>query len=271
VSEYLDANRALWDEWVDINARSELYKLEAFKKGGIKLPQLIRDEVGDVAGKSLLHLQCHFGMDTLSWARLGATVTGIDFSPRAVEVARGLAEELSIDARFIQSNVLEADAVLDQQFDVVFTSIGVLGWLPDIRRWAEVVAHFVKPGGFFYICETHPFALVFDDELEEPELRFRYPYFTREEPLEFPTQGSYADRDAEVKQRVEYGWVHDLGEIVTVLAEAGLRIEYLHEHPSGIEVQFPFMERRDDGRFYLPEGMPEIPLLFSIRATKPSS
>jgi len=268
VNEYLEANRRLWDEWVDVNSRSDLYRLEEFKKGGSKLAPFIVDEVGDVAGKSLLHLQCHFGMDTLSWARLGAQVTGIDFSPRAVEVARDLAFELGIDGRFIQSNVLEADGVLDERFDVVFTSIGVLGWLPDLPRWGEVVAHFVKPGGFFYICELHPFAQVFDDEVAEPELRFRYPYFTRQEPIEIQTQGSYADLEADVKQPVHYGWVHDMGEIVTVLAQNGLRIEYLHEHPFGIEVQFPFMKKRDDGRFYLPEGMAEIPLLFSLRATK---
>src|SRR5205085_11064616 len=132
-------------------------------------------------------------------------------------------------------------------------------------RWGEVVAHFVKPGGFFYICEIHPFAQVFDDELEEPELRFRYPYFTRPDPIEVETRGSYADQTADVQEAVHYGWVHDMGEIVSVLAGAGLRIEYLHEHVFGIEVQFPFMQRRDDGRFYLPGGVPEIPLLFSLR------
>ena len=130
------------------------------------------------------------------------------------------------------------------------------------------MARFLKHGGIFYICESHPFALVFDNELETPELRFKYPYFTRTEPLETKTKRSYADREAEVKQEVEYEWTHDLGEIVTVLVGAGLRIEFLHEHPFGIEVQFPFMQRRDDGRFYLPGGVPEIPLLFSLRATK---
>ena len=265
---YAEANRALWDEWADINARSALYGLEEFKTGGVKIPQFMQDEVGDVTGKSLLHLQCHFGMDTLSWARLGAKVTGVDFSPRAIELATQLAQELSIDARFVFADVLEADRALDERFDVVFTSIGVVGWLRDLRRWAQVVAYFVKPGGFFYICDVHPFSLVFDDELEDPVLRFRYPYFTRDEPIEIETKGSYADQEADVRQAVHYGWVHDMGEIVTVLAEAGLRIEYLHDHPYGIEVQFPFMQQRDDGRYYLPDGVPEIPLLFSLKATK---
>ena len=264
----LAANRALWDEWVDVNARSELYGLEEFKAGGVKIPQFMQDEVGDVTGKSLLHLQCHFGMDTLSWARLGASVTGVDFSPRAVEFATQLAEQLSIEASFVQADVLELDRVLEGEFDIVFTSIGAVNWLPDLGRWGEVVAHFVKPGGFFYICDLDPFSLVFDDEAEKPELRFRYPYFTRDEPIEVVTKGSYADQEADVKQPVHYDWVHDMGEIVTVLAEAGLRIEFLHEHPFGIEVQFPFMQKGADGLYRLPVGMPEIPLLFSLRARK---
>ena len=267
--EFLAANRKLWDEWVDINARSDLYDIEGFKAGRITIPQLQRDEVGDVTGRSLLHLQCHFGMDTLSWARLGARVTGLDWSEKALELARSLAKDIGVEARFVQANVLEADRILDERFDVVYTSIGVLGWLPDIRRWAEVVAHFVKPGGTFYICEVHPFAQVFDDEAEEQELRFRYPYFTRPEALRFETQGSYADLNAEVAQDVHYGWVHDLGEIVSVLCDAGLRIEFLHEHAHGIEPQFPWMRKDEEGRWRLPEGMPEIPLLFSLKATKP--
>ncbi|MFN2545248.1 MAG: class I SAM-dependent methyltransferase [Actinomycetota bacterium] len=265
---FVEANRRLWDEWADINVRSDLYDLEGFKAGRITIPDYQRTEVGDVSGKSLLHLQCHFGMDTLTWARLGATVTGLDLSERALEVARSLASEIGVEARFVHANVLEADRVLDEQFDVVFTSIGVLGWLPDVPRWAEVVAHFVKPGGRFYICEIHPYTWMFDDESPDPELRFRYPYFSGDEPLEFETQGSYADLEADVKQSVHYGWNHDLGEIVSSLCDNGLRIEFLHEHRFGIEPQFPYMQRHDDGRWYLPGGMPEIPLLFSLRATK---
>src|SRR6266516_3714755 len=225
MDDYTKANLEWWNEAAIVHSHSQgdIYELASFKAGKTKLLPLELEEVDDVAGKSLLHLQCHFGMDTLSWARLGAKVTGVDFSPRAIELATQLAGELSLEASFVQADVLEADRVLDGRFDVVFTSIGGLGWLRDLKRWAEVVAHFVAPGGFFYICELHPFSLVFDDEAAEPELRFRYPYFTGDEPIEIETKGSYADQEADVGQPVHYGWVHDMGEIVTVLAEAGLR------------------------------------------------
>lgn len=271
VDEYLAANRDLWNEWVGINSRSALYDVEGFKAGRCTIPAWQRDEVGDVSGKSLLHLQCHFGLDTLSWARLGARVTGVDFSARGLELARALAAELGIEATFVLSEVLELPQVLEGEFDIVFTSIGVLGWLPDMTRWAAVVAHFLRPGGVFYIAELHPFALVFDESQEATELRLRYPYFPRPEPIALPVQGSYADRRAQVEQRVEYDWIHSMAEIVTSILSAGLRIEFLHEFPFGIEPQFPFLDRREDGRWYLPERQAgEIPLLFSIRARKPA-
>jgi ubiquinone/menaquinone biosynthesis C-methylase UbiE len=157
-------NEALWDAWTDIHEASEFYDLEGFRRGGIRL----RDEevaaVGDVQGKALLHLQCHFGIDTLSWARLGAKVTGADFSQKAVDLAQRLAADIGVaDARFIRSDLYELPGVLDEQFDVVYTSRGVIGWLPDIRRWANVVARFTAPGGLFYITEIHPVAQAFEN------------------------------------------------------------------------------------------------------------
>jgi SAM-dependent methyltransferase len=134
----------------------------------------VREELGDVAGKDLLHLQCHFGLDTLGWARLGAWVTGADFSERAIAQARALAAETGLDATFIVSDVADLPAALEGDFDLVFTSFGVLGWLPDVPRWADVVAHFVRPGGRFYIAEAHPFAQVFDDGQAATEPRLRY-------------------------------------------------------------------------------------------------
>jgi SAM-dependent methyltransferase len=205
VDEYLRSNRALWNEWADINARSEFYGLEDFRRGGTKLRPYEREEVGPVAGRSLLHLQCHFGMDTLSWAREGAVVTGADFSERSIEIARELATELGLQATFVQSGLYELPDVLEGEFDVVYTSRGVLGWLPDLAPWGRVIHHFLKPGGIFYITEKHPIVDVFDDEVEEPVLRLRYPYWTREEPLDFENLGSYADREAPVTVPREYG------------------------------------------------------------------
>ena len=266
VDDYLAANKALWEEWTAIHETSRFYDLDGFRAGGSRLRAYEVDEVGDVAGKSLLHLQCHFGIDTLSWARLGARVTGADFSDRAVELARSLAAELHLAASFVRSDLYALPSVLEGQFDVVYTSRGVLGWLPDLERWARVVAHFLRPGGVFYVTEIHPVAQAFADE---PELRLGYPYFPRPEPLAFPVKGSYADPDAEVRQPLEYGWVHSLGEIVSAVAGAGMRVEFLHEFPF-VEWPVPFLVRLDDGTWRLPpDAGGELPLFFSLRATSP--
>jgi SAM-dependent methyltransferase len=270
------ANRALWDEWTAIHQRSDFYDLVGFKDGLKRGENRLRpyeiEEVGQVEGKDLLHLQCHFGIDTLSWAHLGARVTGADFSGAAVELARSIAAEVgTTDARFVQSDLYELPATLQGDFDVVYTSRGVLGWLPDIRRWAEVVAHFVRPGGIFYITEIHPIAQAFENEGVQPgELRLAYPYWEHPEPLAFPVQGSYADPTAEVKTLTEYGWDHGLGEIVTALIDAGLRIESLREYPV-VDWKLDFLVEDDDGKWRLPPGLPgELPLFFSILARKPA-
>jgi SAM-dependent methyltransferase len=220
-----------------------------------------------VSGKSLLHLQCHFGLDTMSWARLGAKATGVDFSQEAVATARSLAGELGIAADFVRSNVYDLPKNLDGRFDVVFTSHGVLPWLPDLGRWAEVVAHFLKPGGVFYIVESHPFAQMFDDGIETPELRIRYPYFRRE-PMRFEDDGSYADPKTVVRNKTTYEWMHPLGEIVNSLLAVGLRIESFREYPFCAWKMLPFMVRDEDGWWRLPDGREDVPLMFSLRAVK---
>jgi SAM-dependent methyltransferase len=269
---HVAANKALWDEWTPIHVRSEFYDVEGWKagRGRDDLRPLLVEEVGDVAGKDLLHLQCHFGLDTLSWARRGARVTGADFSERAIEQARVLSADAGLDATFVVSDLADLPANLEGDFDVVFTSFGVLGWLPDVPRWAEVVAHFVRPGGFVYIAEAHPFAQVFDDDDAATELRPRYHYWPSPEPLEFPTDGSYADPGAHVEQPFEYCWQHSMGEIITSLAAAGLRIEYLHEFPWIVWKMYPFMVETEPGIWRLPEPDDgRLPLLFSLKATKP--
>lgn len=269
--EGLSSNRALWDEWTGIHETSEFYDLASFKQGGVRLRAYEIEEIGEVAGKDLLHLQCHFGMDTLSWARLGARVTGADFSERAVALARSLAAELDIDAHFVCSDIYELPRALEGVFDVVYTSRGVLGWLPELEPWARVIAHFLRPGGAFYINEIHPFTWVFDDTEATTDLRVRFPYFPRSEPVALPVKGSYADPSAEVRTKFEYTWPHSIAEIVTSLASAGLHIDFLHEWP-WLEWQLPFLVLRDDGTWELPpdqEG--EIPLYFSLKATKSSA
>ncbi len=264
-------NNALWDEWTRIHATSAFYDLDGFRRGGIRIRPYEIAEVGPVEGLDLLHLQCHFGIDTLSWARLGARVTGADFSQAAIELAASIAAEIGHpEARFVRSDVYDLPAVLDGDFDLVYTSRGVLGWLPDIRRWAEVVARFVRPGGRFYITEIHPVVQALENEGVGPgEIVVRYPYWEHAAPLSFPVSGSYADRTAEVGVQTEHGWDHGLGEIVTALIEAGLRIESLREYPF-VDWALDFLEEADDGTWRLPastEG--EMPLFFSILATKP--
>lgn len=269
VDEYLEANRARWNELAPIHAAGEFYKVAEFKQGKSKLHPIELDEMGDVQGKSLLHLQCHFGMDTLSWARLGATVTGIDFSEAAIAIARELAAEVGINARFVQSSVYELPEKLDGQFDIVFTSWGVLGWLPDLKPWGRVIAHFLRPGGTFYIAECHPVAWIFDDAKGVTDLRVRYPYFHSDEPLLIEEDGSYADKSAQITNKREYSWVHSISDILGALIDAGLHIEFFHEHDSLSWQLFPFMTEDERGMWRMERHAESIPLSFSIKATKP--
>jgi SAM-dependent methyltransferase len=272
--EQIGDNLKTWEAWTQIHVGSDFYDVTSFRDG--RRPIRVRDyeiaEMGPVAGKSLLHLQCHFGLDTLSWGRLGARVTGADFSPAAIAAARELATDVGAEAEFVVSDLYELPRNLDRQFDVVYTSRGVIGWLPDIRRWGQVVGHFVKPGGVFYMTEIHPVAQAFDDEDVAPgELRLRYPYWEHEPPLTFDVHGSYADRDAPTDGLREHSWNHGLGEIVTALIDGGLQIEFVHEFDFA-EWAVPFLVEGPDGRWRLPpETKGSLPLFFSIRASKPAA
>jgi len=268
MDEYYDVNRRRWNELVPVHLRSSFYNVAGFRAGQTSLHSLELEELGDVRGKSLLHLQCHFGLDTLSWAREGAIATGVDFSNPAIEAARSLATECEIDARFVLSDVYSLPGKLDEQFDIIYTSYGVTFWLPDLSRWAEVIARFLRPGGTFYIVEFHPAAGIFDNEPDVTDLVVRYPYFPSGEPLRFEDDGSYADRSAKLKHRTTYSWPHPISEVVTSLIAAGLRLEFLHEFPFTIEHVFPFMEQGPDAYWRLMKSDGSVPLLFSIKATK---
>ena len=267
MDEYLRVNRETWNMWTRLNVASEFYNVDGFKAGRMTLDPITLAGPGDVTGKSLLHLQCHFGMDTMSWARRGAIVTGVDFSAEAIEAARTLAAEVGIQVTFVHCDLYDLPQHLTGQFDVVFTSYGVLGWLPDLGRWAQVIAHFLKPGGIFYIVEVHPVALLFDEHRQDAELRLLYPYFQGAEPLRIEKDGSYAAPDAPIRS-VTYAWIHPLAEIIASLLRAGLRIEAFDEYPFVRWAVFPWMERRADGGWQLPSGQQSIPLMFSLKATK---
>lgn len=266
MDEFLKSNRALWDAWTRIHVKSKFYDVDAFKRGENRLDAIVREGVGDVRGKSLLHLQCHFGLDTLTWARLGAQVTGADFSQEAIKHARQLAQETGIAAQFVCVNIYDLPNVLTGQFDIVFTSHGVLTWLPDLPAWGKVIAHFLKPGGLVYICEAHPTAYIFDDEYPD-DLRVRYPYFHSNEPGSSIVKGSYADRDADV-HGIEYFWSFSMSDVINSLIQAGLRITELREYDFVSWQMFPFMEQDADGWWRLPEKFPRLPLMFALKAQR---
>jgi SAM-dependent methyltransferase len=268
MDRYTKGNLQLWEEWTDINFHSTSYDVAGFKTAGDTFDPIILEGVGDVAGKSLLHLQCHFGMNNLTWAQLGATVTGIDFSPKAIAYARQLAADMHIPATFIQTDLYDLPQVLDGQFDVIFTSWGVLEWLPDLEKWGEIIGRYLKPGGVFYIIEVHPTLMIFDDS-EPKELRVKYPYFHDPEPLIFePKQGNYADSNAVVTQTV-YSWQHSLAEIINALLVGGLRLDFLREYPFVTWKVLPFLvEGEEEYGCRLPPEYPKLPLSFAIRAIK---
>lgn len=267
MDDYIKANLAYWNELVPLHARSKFYDVEGFKSGRSTLKSIELEELGVVSRKSLLHLQCHFGLDTLSWARLGARVIGVDFSDQAIALARSLSRELGLKADFVCSNVYDLTQNLVGKFDIVFTSYGVLCWLPDLTRWAEIIAHFLRPGGTFCMVEEHPLTGIFDNTDEARQLLVTHGYFHSRGPAKSDPEGSYADRDAETTYP-NYEWTHNLGDVLNALIGAGLRIQSLHEFPVCSWRRFPFMEQDETGWWRLRGD--KIPLTFSLRATKPT-
>jgi len=279
LARYFAANCARWDESVAIHAASRGYDLDGFLRREKTLYSIEMDEVGNVAGKTLLHLQCHFGMDTLNWARLGDSVTGLDFSEAAIRQARTLASQIGVrDATFIQSNLYDARDVIDRQFDIVYTGIGALNWLPDIRGWARVAASFVNPGGFLYLYECHPALWALDDEREDRQLVATRPYFETVQPKEWNEEATYVDGPP-LKNTTSFEWNHGIGEIVTALIDAGLGLEFLHEHREIAWQALPWMvptspipagsrHVRRGGWTLPPEQRDLVPLMYSIKATR---
>ena len=275
-SEHLEANRRNWDERVA--GHLVAYDTDGFVADAARISSVVRDDLalmtphlpgGSVAGLTLAHLQCHIGTDTLSFARLGARVTGIDFSGEAIAAARGLAERAGLEARFVQATVDEASVAVTERFDIVYTSIGALTWLPDLGAWARSIRALLKPGGLFYVRDTHPMFATIDDERDDRELVVRYPYFRGAQPLRFENEFSYAG-DAKLMNTTNYEWPHALSEIVGALLGEGLAIEALGEHEAlpwkalSWMVEAPVGEL--EGNWVLPEGRGRVPLAFSIAA-----
>jgi len=262
MEDYLRANQEWWNKATSIHANSKLYDLQGFKKGKSSLNTIELEELGDVQGKTLLHLQCHFGMDTLSWAREGAIATGVDLSEESIKLAKILSEEIKVPATFVTSDVYNLPNVLKGEFDIVFTSYGVLGWLPDLKKWTKVVNHFLKKGGTFYIAEIHPLTGIFDEKLVITDSYFR------EKPYIEKVTKDYTDNQVSIDGKT-YNWTHPLSEVFNVLAEEGLTIEYLHEFPFTVYDRFPGLLKEDkQGHWRFKDSRIQLPLLFSLKATK---
>jgi SAM-dependent methyltransferase len=264
--DWYAANREFWDERAPLHAAGEFYGLEDFLADpeATTLRPFEIAEVGDVAGRTLVHPQCHFGMDSLSWARRGADVAGIDISPAAVAAAEDAADRAGLDATFLLGNVYDAvEIVGGRTFDIVYTGLGALNWLPDLGRWAQVMAGLTAPGGFLYVAEFHPVHSILGDE----DLTVTYPYF-HTEPLELEESGSYADEQAATTANKTYEWTHGIAEVLTGLLDAGFRLELFHEHDYTLFPRWPFLVKEGRDTYRLPEGMPSLPLMYSLRARR---
>lgn len=263
----IDSNRELWNEFTPIHERSEYYDLEGFLSGRNTLKSIELQLLGDIKNRSILHLQCHFGMDSLSLARLGARVTGVDISDRAIELARELNERTGLNARFIRSNIYELDTVLEERFDIVFTSYGILCWLNDLDGWAATIKNHLIEGGRFIIVEQHPLADIFDQTEDRMEVTYSYFDFAKT-GLELKVDGSYASESEKIEPRISYEWQHSLEDIINALITSGLKLTRFREYPFSMYRKFPLMEPSEkDKGYWIFKELPEMPLLFSIEAS----
>jgi len=261
-------NRRMWDESVPLHLASRSYDVPSFVRGRLSVLPLEVEELGPVRGRSLLHLQCHFGMDTLSWGRLGAKVTGVDFSAPAIAAADELANQVGIPARFVRSNVYDLPAHLPGKFDVVYTGKGAICWLPDLTRWARTIAGYLKPGGRFYLFEDHPVAELYANGPRAKRFVLEVPYFGGA-PLKDESPGTYAAPKARLRNATSYAWIHPISETLGALIRAGLRIDLVHEFPFSYWKRFPFLRRGRDGYWHIPRNAGALPLSWSLRAGKP--
>lgn len=261
-ANYLEVNKALWNARVPHHVTSDFYDNDSFLQGRNSLREIELKLLGDVKDKSVLHLQCHFGQDTMSLSRMGAKVTGVDFSTDAITKAKELAAQLSLDTKFIESDVYELEQVLDEQFDVVFTSYGVLGWLPDMKRWAEIVGHFLKPGGKLVLVEFHPVVWMLDSKLKD----ITYSYFNRETIIE-NEEGTYTDKEAPI-QLQSVSWNHDLSEVLQNIIDAGMNIEVFSEYDYSPYNCFNDMIEVNKGKYQSKHTMGKLPMVYAVRAVK---
>lgn len=259
-NDYLEINRKSWNNRVEAHMKSAFYGLDAFVQGKSSLNSIELDLLGELKGKSVLHLQCHFGQDTISLGRMGAEVVGVDLSDKAIERARELAQTTGSSAEFICCDLYDLPKHLNRSFDVVFTSYGTIGWLPDLDKWADVVTHFLKPGGKFVFVEFHPVVWMFDDDFN----RVAYRYFNSGALVETES-GTYADRDADIEQSYVM-WNHGIGEVVNSLIKSGLAINALHEFDYSPYNCFNNTDEFAPGKFRIKHMEDKLPMVYALVA-----
>lgn len=257
-ARYFAMNREGWDRRALVHIDSKFYDVDGFLAGASSLREIELAELRDVAGKRLLHLQCHFGLDTLSWARKGAICTGVDISPVAIRSAQALMRRVGLSANFVCASVYDLDVSSRQQFDIVFTSYGVLCWLPDLEPWAEVVASSLAPGGRFYIAEFHPINDLFAG----------YSYFAKPHP-DIEEEGTYTENGESAVAKLAT-WAHPLSSVINALVDAGIRIDWVNEFPFSPYNCFDGMVERETDRFYRSHGGNDLPIVYSICGRKTS-
>jgi SAM-dependent methyltransferase len=263
MNKHENANRVLWDELTEVHVKS--YGVDKFKAGQTTLDEIQLRDLGDMKGKTVLHLQCHFGLDTLSLAREGAIVTGVDFSEKGIHYARRLSGDTGIPARFIHSNIYDLANHLDEKFDIVYTTQGVLCWLKDIKEWGRIVAKYLKHGGFLYLMETHPILNIFNDTISG-RWEIIHSYFHKDEPKMWDDHAPDYSDPSHLLENTSFEWQWTISDIVNSLISVGLEIEFINEYDKTFYKALPGMVRDTDGWWVLPDFRGKLPLMFTLRA-----
>jgi len=264
-NQYLEINKKLWNNRVNHHVASDFYKMDDFLNGNTSLNSIELDLLGNIKGKSVLHLQCHFGQDSISLSKMGAQVTAIDFSEKAIETANNLNIKMNTDVVFINCDLYSLPKILNLKFDIVFTSYGTIGWLPNIDKWANVVAHFLKPLGKFVFVEFHPVIWMYDDNLE----KVTYKYF-RDKPIIEETIGTYANVNAPIADK-SITWNYSLSEVINALINNGLTINHFNEFDYSPYNCFSNCIEFEPRKYRIKHFEDKIPMVYSILATNTNS
>lgn len=260
--DYLEINKAAWNEKTDVHIKSEFYNQDAFLSGKTSLNSIELDLLGDVRNKSILHLQCHFGQDTISLSRMGAVATGVDLSDNAIKKANVIATQLGTNTQFVCSDIYELPNNLNEKFDIVFTSYGTIGWLPDLEKWASVISSFLKPKGKFIMADFHPFIWMFDDNFE----KIGYNYF-KDKPIIETIEGTYANKESKIVSKT-ISWNHSTSELLNSLLKNDLKLNAFNEYDYSPYNCFNEMEEFEPKKFRIKHLENKIPMVYSVVATK---